>query len=69
LEERARELCFEGFRFFDLKRKGLPISRLSSDVLSTLWQNMSANDYRFLLPIPQASIFANPNLNGNNPGY
>jgi hypothetical protein len=69
LDERARELCFEGFRFFDLKRKGWPINRLSSDVLSSLWQNMTANDYRFLLPIPQTSIFANPNLKGNNPGY
>ncbi len=74
--ERRLELAFEGHRFFDLKRKGLAISRssfgdesngggvsLPADVLE-----MSAGDQRFQLPIPQAELNANPNME-QNPGY
>ncbi|MDP4217291.1 MAG: RagB/SusD family nutrient uptake outer membrane protein [Bacteroidota bacterium] len=68
LDERFKELCFEGFRFFDLKRNSLPINRLSSDVQSVNWQNLLANDYHFALPIPQHEMFANKNM-AQNPGY
>ena len=68
LNERYKELCFEGFRFFDLKRKGLGVSRNSSDVQSSNWQNLPANDFHFALPIPQHEIAANPNT-VQNPGY
>lgn len=68
MEERARELCFEGFRLFDLKRRQLPVSRWLSDVQSTLWQNMAADDHRFLMPVPEVSILSNPNM-VQNPGY
>jgi len=68
LNERYKELCYEGFRFFDLKRKGLPVSRNSSDVQSSNWQNLPANDFHFALPIPQHEIGANPNA-VQNPGY
>jgi starch-binding outer membrane protein, SusD/RagB family len=68
VNERFKELCFEGFRFFDLKRKGLPINRLASDVASPNWQNMASSDYHFALPIPQDEIFANPNA-VQNTGY
>jgi len=74
--ERRLELAFEGHRFFDLKRKGLGISRssfgdesngggvsLPGDVLQ-----MPAGDPRFQLPIPQAELNANPNME-QNPGY
>lgn len=74
--ERRLELAFEGHRFFDLKRKGLAISRssfgdesngggvsLPVDVLE-----MPAGDPRFQLPIPQAELNANPNME-QNPGY
>jgi len=66
--ERARELCFEGFRFFDHIRRGVAITRPAADVQSTAWQNLPASDYRMLFPIPQASILANPNM-VQNPGY
>lgn len=67
--ERFRELCFEAQRYYDLKRRGLPIQRLLVDVnnVSTLTQ-LEASDPRYLLPIPQQEIFANPNIN-QNPGY
>jgi hypothetical protein len=68
LNERFKELCFEGFRFFDLKRNGLPVNRFASDVQSLNWQNLPANDYHFALPIPQDEIFANPNAVQNS-GY
>jgi hypothetical protein len=68
VEERYKELCFEGSRFFDLKRNGLPVARLASDVTSSVWQNLPASDYRFILPIPQSEILANPNA-VQNPGY
>jgi hypothetical protein len=68
LNERFRELAFEGFRFFDLKRRGLGVERLASDVQSASWQTLAAGNFRFALPIPQSEIFANPNT-VQNPGY
>ncbi len=69
LLERRRELCFEGHRFFDLKRFNLGINRDSRDItLNTFAQSLGAGDYRFTLPIPQAAIFANPTLR-QNPTY
>lgn len=68
VNERFKELPFEGFRFFDLKRRGLGITRLPSDVQSTNWIALNPGDYRFALPIPQEEIFANPNTT-QNPGY
>ena len=69
LDERRRELAFEGHRFFDLKRFNLGINRLDSDVLlNTFAQTLEPGDYRFTLPIPQSAIFANQNL-VQNPQY
>ncbi len=55
LDERARELCFEGHRLFDLKRTG----KLSEKVSAALGIVIS-DDYNF--PIPQSEINLNPNL-------
>jgi len=68
LNERAKELAFEGFRFFDLKRYQLGVNRLSNDVTSPQWITLAANDYKFALPIPQTEINANPGAQ-QNPGY
>jgi hypothetical protein len=67
-DERARELCFEGFRYFDHIRRGLSIDRINSDVQSSNWKNLSSNDFRMLFPVPQTSTNANPNMI-QNPGY
>jgi hypothetical protein len=67
-DERFRELCFEGFRFFDLKRNALPVVRLLSDAGDPKWLMLQATDPHFALPIPQHEIFANPNML-QNPGY
>lgn len=66
--ERFRELAFEGFRFFDLKRKGLGLQRNASDVDSPLWQTLAASDKRFVYPIPADELLANPNVR-QNAGY
>ncbi|HSU28252.1 MAG TPA: RagB/SusD family nutrient uptake outer membrane protein [Chitinophagaceae bacterium] len=67
LDERYKELCFEGFRFWDLRRNNLPVARLASDA-SPDWQNLPANSFRFILPIPQREIDANHNVIQNT-GY
>jgi hypothetical protein len=65
MEERYKELAFEGFRFFDLKRNNMPVSRLSSDA-SAAWQTLPAGDYHFVLPIPNSELLANPNMVQND---
>ncbi|MCK9411237.1 MAG: RagB/SusD family nutrient uptake outer membrane protein [Prolixibacteraceae bacterium] len=59
LHERAVEFCFEGFRFFDLKRAG----RLT-EVLGSLGFNAGKNE---LFPIPQTEIDLTKLK--QNPGY
>ncbi|PHN03388.1 RagB/SusD family nutrient uptake outer membrane protein [Flavilitoribacter nigricans] len=74
--ERRLELAFEGHRFFDLKRQGLPVDRSNFGDLAdgtgvTLPADallLPADDPRFQLPIPQAELNANPNMQ-QNPGY
>lgn len=67
LDERFKELAFEGFRWFDLKRNNLPVQRLASDA-NAAWQSLPANSFRWILPIPRDEIIANPNTT-QNPGY
>lgn len=67
MQERFKELCFEGFRFFDLKRNSLPVERLVSDA-NPEWQTLPADNFRFTLPIPFTSIQVNENM-VQNQGY
>jgi hypothetical protein len=67
IEERFKELCFEGFRIFDLKRNNLPVQRLAADA-SAAWQTLPAGDYRFVFPIPNDELLANPQMVQND-GY
>lgn len=68
LGERFKELAFEGHRFWDLKRRGLPVERLDEDAPSALGKTLPANNFRFVLPIPQSETNANPNIQQNE-GY
>lgn len=68
LQERFKELAFEGHRFWDLKRKGLAVERLDADAPSALGKILPANNFRFVLPIPQSELNANP-LIQQNEGY
>lgn len=71
---RRVELVFEGHRFFDLKRRGESIQRsLFGDVSDGSGtppdtQLVPAGNFRFQLPLPQAEINANINIE-QNPGY
>jgi hypothetical protein len=66
-DERFRELCFEGNRFFDLKRNNQNVQRLATDA-QPAWQTLDKNDYKFILPISSDEMNANPNM-VQNPGY
>lgn len=61
-KERRLELCFEGHRFFDLKRLGLDITKEPPSV------TLPYTDFRVVAGIPQVEMDANKNL-VNNPGY
>lgn len=67
IEERFKELCFEGFRIFDLKRNNLPVQRLAADA-SPAWQTLPTGNYRFVFPIPNEELLANPQMVQND-GY
>ncbi|RIV43613.1 RagB/SusD family nutrient uptake outer membrane protein [Flagellimonas pelagia] len=72
--ERRVELCFEGHRFFDIKRRGESMVRSNNgdlqDGTGTPAEvlTLPAGDYRFQFPIPTAEINANPNM-VQNPNY
>ena len=69
--ERRIELCFEGFRYLDIKRfrniLNVGIERISIDC-ETVPCSLPVSSEKFTFPIPQAEINANPNM-VQNPGY
>lgn len=65
LEERRKELAFEGHRLFDLSRNKRGVTIDQGDAVI---QAAYPND-RFILPIPLNELNANPNINDQNPGY
>lgn len=63
IQERFLELSFEGHRYFDLKRLGLPLEREQQDLaVNTDQALVSPFAEYYQLPIPQKEIQANPNL-------
>ncbi|RYE26927.1 MAG: RagB/SusD family nutrient uptake outer membrane protein [Sphingobacteriaceae bacterium] len=68
LNERRKELAFEGLRFFDFTRLNLPINRPQTTGSAPYYPTVSITDFRRILPIPQAEIDANPNVKQNS-GY
>lgn len=65
-EERAKELCYEGHRFFDLKRRHKDIVRPESTT-STM-KVLKYPSYLYALPISQLEMQANDNMIQND-GY
>lgn len=68
-DERARELCYEGHRRFDLVRWGIlveTVKRVSKEINSKGGEYVS--EAHNLCPIPQTEIIKNSNLE-QNPGY
>jgi hypothetical protein len=67
LEERRKELMFEGHIVYDLARTETALVRVDFD--GTVNQNIpAAPDYRWAMPIPKREMDANPNME-QNPGY
>jgi hypothetical protein len=67
--ERYKELCYEGQRYFDLRRRSMPIVRDVSDIAGiSSSQTLLPTDGHYLLPIPAQEVQANPNIT-QNPGY
>ena len=66
--ERFKELAFEGHRFWDLKRRGLPVQRIGTDAPTSTGATLAGGNFRFVIPIPEIEMQAN-NLMIQNPGY
>jgi hypothetical protein len=79
LDERRKELSFEGFRFIDLKRigtlAGAGLDRDAAEYASSAWSfpagnpsNLPLSSFKFALPIPQVEVNGNA-LIQQNQGY
>jgi len=68
INERRKELAFEGDRYLDLMRLKRDVVRSNNYPSSA--RNIPYSNSRRILPIPQAEIDANPAIKGQqNPGY
>ena len=72
LLERRKELAFEGHRYWDLARYSMDVVRvnLAGNYPGNVPLVIAADNFRRILPIPQAELDANPNIRSQeNPGY
>jgi len=67
--ERFKELAFEGHRFFDLKRRSLPVDRLPADAVNTSGAvTLATTKAQYNYPLPAVEITVNKNA-VQNPNY
>lgn len=66
-DERRRELCFEGFRFFDLKRYGMPRIEhtLIAESGAAIRYVLEERDPSYCVPLPDNALDHNENLTQN----
>ncbi len=70
LIERRKELFLEGHRWFDLRRAGQGITRGGDCKAPATACSLASNSFRFVWPIPQDEMKANPNIaSQQNTGY
>lgn len=62
-QERIKELCFEGQRFFDIARRGHNVERTSDN--TSIVKTLTYPDYRFILQIPAVEMEANHYMQQN----
>jgi hypothetical protein len=65
-DERRRELCFEGHQLFDLARTKRELTRTDYD--GSVNKDVPFPDYKWAMPIIQAELDANKNVEQND-GY
>ena len=72
LDERRKELMYEGHRYKDLKRLGsranVGVDRDAIDCAVNGACSLPVTDFRFTVPVPLVELNANPNVQ-QNPGY
>jgi hypothetical protein len=62
-EERRRELCFEGHRWFDLRRWGMPeIKHVWHDEKASYEYTLKEKDLMYTIPIPDEAMQENTQL-------
>lgn len=65
-EERRRELCFEGHRWFDLRRWGMPeIKHIWHDENASFEYTLKEKDLMYTIPIPDEAMQENTKLEQN----
>ena len=70
IEERRKELAFEGDRYWDLMRLNLPITNHTTSQHPLILLPIEVNNFRRIYPIPQSELDANENIRGQqNQGY
>ncbi|WP_420459846.1 RagB/SusD family nutrient uptake outer membrane protein [Neolewinella sp.] len=67
LEERRRELAFEGDRVYDLMRRKRTWTKFRNPTLDD--EVVSWDNPQLINPIPRGELDNNPNITENNPGY
>lgn len=70
-DERARELCLEGHRYFDLKRWGIygDVMKDAIDIFGNTVFTRTYDPRMELWPISPYEIERSPALSPNNPGW
>lgn len=69
MNERFKELALEGHRFFDLRRRGLPIQRTTQDAANASGAVLlNPNQAQYAFPIPATEVLINKNT-VQNPNY
>jgi hypothetical protein len=67
--ERFKELAFEGHRFYDLRRRNLPVQRLAIDAVNASGAvTLLPTQAQYALPIPASEVLINKNT-VQNPNY
>ncbi|MGV3704451.1 MAG: RagB/SusD family nutrient uptake outer membrane protein [Arcticibacter sp.] len=68
-QERFKELAFEGHRFFDLRRRNLPVDRLPEDAINAAGAlKLEPAQAQYAFPIPARELSVNRNME-QNPNY
>lgn len=69
MTERFKELAFEGHRFYDLRRRSLPIERLPEDAVNASGAvTLTPSQAQYVFPIPATEVLINKNT-VQNPNY